>query len=224
MKGRTISAIFTLLLVIISFSLYANTTTEGFVEDQKIIFYSQKDMKGSTYEVGLNKGTFRIPNQHIGTLSSVEIPEMYALFVYNNQDIYKFTAVAKLTGRIKDLKQSLSRLPQWTGYVSSAAIIGDYIKVYTQPNFGGKPMYMPSKNGTATYPAGPSNSTEAQTYVRTDIKSFVVPRGLKVIVDFVSVQGQITSKTYTAGAYPDTTIPDVLGVKVSLRSDAYFDT
>jgi hypothetical protein len=123
-------------------------------------------------------------------------------------------------GKIANLEESLKKVSTWKGPIKSVFITGNSLQVFVKPNFEGEAKYLPSFLGTVAYQGGPSNEQEAKTYKQKDVTSFIVPRGIQLIV--ITGTGPIkTTQRYLAGKYPNTVIPDVKEVQIALVSDRY---
>lgn len=223
MKYTTISTVLSLFVIVIVFAVYASTVSdanlENFSDSEKIKFYSRPKMQGTKYELSMREQVHRIPQHQIGRFRSVEIPELYALLIFNDLNV-RFENTVKLTGKIEDLNRSLKAIPQWKGNIKSAAIIGENIKIYQQPNFKGEGFYLNSNGGLVINHGGPPNDQAAKNYVRTDIKSFIVPRGLQILVLVLDGKTNMLHR-FPAGAYPNTTIEDVKGLHLIITTDRY---
>ncbi len=223
MKYRTISTILVMLVILVVFSVYASQVhyvAEHFVDSDQITLYSGINMTGKKLVLDMKKQNHIIPADWVGKIKSVEVPRMYALLAYN--DTTSRTIVkpdgnaAFIKGNINDLEDALKKVPTWTGTVKSVLIAGEHMQVFKKPGFQGNPLYVPSLLGTATYQGGPRTEKDAKTYKRDDIMSFIIPRGMQLIV--TTSKGVVkTSTIYPAGNYENTVIPDVKGVQIALR-------
>lgn len=91
------------------------------------------------------------------------------------------------------------------------------VRLYAQPDFKGDAIDFIFPKGINIGQGGPNPGQDEKTYKATDVKSFIVPQGVQLIVlSFPNGKPNITK--YVAGSY-QISIPDVKGQYIITTTD-----